>query len=187
VTRPLQTPAKGAESAGAVFSGSVLTRSAVETQVLAAELAGLARPGDLFLLDGGLGMGKTTFAKGFAAALGVEGPVTSPTFSLLRQYTCGAGAIETLLHADVYRLESFNEVDDLGMVEQLEDGAVALVEWGEPVAPVFGASSLTVRFERVVDEDHDDWRAITLIAHGSSWAERVRPLRAALLGLGGAA
>ena len=69
-----------------------VTESAEATRAVAARLAPLSRAGDVFLLVGDLGAGKTTFAQGFAAGLGVEGPVTSPTFALVRQYRCGAGS-----------------------------------------------------------------------------------------------
>jgi tRNA threonylcarbamoyladenosine biosynthesis protein TsaE len=80
------------------------TESADATRALAAALAPLCRAGDVVLLVGDLGTGKTVFAQGFAAALGVAGPVTSPTFALVRQYRCGADSpVHTLIHADVYR------------------------------------------------------------------------------------
>ena len=83
--------------------------------------------------------GKTAFAQGFAAALGVEGPVTSPTFTLVRQYRCGpASPVELLIHADVYRTGSLGEVVDLALAELVEERAVALVEWGDMAAPALG-------------------------------------------------
>ncbi|MGH9081856.1 MAG: tRNA (adenosine(37)-N6)-threonylcarbamoyltransferase complex ATPase subunit type 1 TsaE [Acidimicrobiales bacterium] len=110
-------------------------------RAVGARLAGAARAGDVVLLVGGLGAGKTTFAQGFARGLGVEGPVTSPTFTLVRQYPCRVGQ---LLHADVYRLDRLAEVEDLGLDELVEDEAVALVEWGEAAAPVLGPATCTV-------------------------------------------
>ncbi len=85
----------------------VRTDSPEETKDVAARLASVCGCGDIVLLNGELGAGKTAFAQGFAAALGVEGPVTSPTFTLVRQYRCAdSNPIETLIHADVYRTES---------------------------------------------------------------------------------
>ena len=99
----------------------------------------------MVLLVGDLGAGKTVFAQGFAAALGVEGPVTSPTFALVRHYRCGqASAVRTLIHADVYRTESLDEVVDLALAELVEEDAVALVEWGDLAAPALGESALEV-------------------------------------------
>ncbi|HEX3564777.1 MAG TPA: tRNA (adenosine(37)-N6)-threonylcarbamoyltransferase complex ATPase subunit type 1 TsaE [Acidimicrobiales bacterium] len=114
------------------------------TRALAGAVAGLCVPGDIVLLAGDLGAGKTAFAQGFGAALGVEEPITSPTFALLRQYPCDYGAIRTLLHADVYRLDHLQEVVDLGLGELVEDGGVAVVEWGDVAEPVLGSGSLTV-------------------------------------------
>jgi tRNA threonylcarbamoyl adenosine modification protein YjeE len=113
------------------------------TRRLGAALAGVARTGDLVVLAGALGAGKTTFAQGFARGLGVEGPVTSPTFTLLRQYPCALGH---LLHADVYRLEQLADVVDLGLGELVEDG-VALVEWGDVAGPALGPVTWTVILE----------------------------------------
>jgi tRNA threonylcarbamoyladenosine biosynthesis protein TsaE len=122
------------------------TRSPDETRALAAALALLCRAGDVVLLVGDLGAGKTVFAQGFAGALGVGGPVTSPTFALVRQYRCGPGsAVRTLIHADVYRTGSVAEVTDLALAELVEEDAVALVEWGDLAAPAFGESVLEVK------------------------------------------
>lgn len=139
-------------------SATVTTTSAEGTREVAGRLAGAARPGDVVLLVGGLGAGKTTFAQGFARALGVAGPVTSPTFTLVRQYPCSLGQ---LLHADVYRLDQLAEVEDLGLGELVEDSGVALVEWGDAAAPVLGPVACTVRIERApartgVEPGHDD-------------------------------
>jgi tRNA threonylcarbamoyladenosine biosynthesis protein TsaE len=114
------------------------------TRALAGAVASLCVPGDIVLLAGDLGAGKTAFAQGFGAALGVDEPITSPTFALLRQYPCDHGAIRTLLHADVYRLDHLQEIVDLGLGELVEDGAVAVVEWGDVAEPVLGSGSLTV-------------------------------------------
>lgn len=132
------------------------TASALETRSVAARLAAVARRGDVIVLEGALGAGKTTFAQGFAAGLGVEGPVTSPTFTLVRQYPCALGQ---LLHADVYRLDQLAEVSDLGLSELVEDG-VALVEWGDVATPALGPVAFTVRLMRAEAETGPDARAI---------------------------
>jgi tRNA threonylcarbamoyladenosine biosynthesis protein TsaE len=124
---------------------SVVSTSADSTRDLAARLAPLCARGDVVLLIGDLGAGKTAFAQGFAAGLGVEGPVTSPTFALVRQYRCGdESPVATLIHADVYRTGSLPEVVDLALAELVEDEAVAVVEWGELAAPALGESALEV-------------------------------------------
>lgn len=144
------------------------TRSAEETRRLAAALAAEARRGDVVVLAGPLGAGKTTFAQGFARGLGVKEPVTSPTFTLVRQYPCRLGQ---LLHADVYRLEHLAEVEDLGLGELVSDG-VALVEWGDVAQPALAPVAWTVTLavprtgtgtgaeerEVTVQSDHDDRR-----------------------------
>jgi len=119
------------------WSLGVRTEDPDETRRLAAALAGESRPGDLVLLVGGLGAGKTVFAQGFASGLGVAGPVTSPTFTLVRQYPCTRpGPVRQLVHADLYRLDHLAEVADLALPELIEGQAVALVEWGDAGAPV---------------------------------------------------
>jgi tRNA threonylcarbamoyladenosine biosynthesis protein TsaE len=120
---------------------------AAATQLAGEELAALLRPGDVVLLEGTLGAGKTTFTQGVARALGVSERVTSPTFTVVRQHHCvNEAGIETLHHADVYRVENLGEVVDLALGELVEESAVALVEWGELAASVFGNDVLTVRF-----------------------------------------
>lgn len=146
-----------------------MTHSAKETQALAGELAAFARPGDLILLCGDLGAGKTAFAQGFGAALGVQDQITSPTFVIMRNHE---GRIP-LVHMDMYRLEHLQEAVDLGLAEILDDGAVALIEWGDMVAPVLPADFLEIRIER---GDGDDDRRITIRAVGGRWTPRMRAM-----------
>lgn len=123
------------------------TDSPEGTKEVAARLARICAPGDAILLIGDLGAGKTAFAQGFAAALGVEGPVTSPTFALVRQYRCrDAGAVETLIHADVYRTGTVGEVVELALAELVEEGAIALIEWGDLAAAALGDDALDITF-----------------------------------------
>lgn len=102
------------------------TNSAEETEAAGARLARHLRPGDMLLLAGDLGAGKTTFVRGLARGLGVGGDVMSPTFQLVRRYP---GPIP-LAHVDIYRLAEPGELDDLGLDELLDEGAV-VVEWGD--------------------------------------------------------
>ncbi len=129
------------------------TDAAVETKSLAAAAAGVLQCGDIVLLCGDLGAGKTTFAQGVASGLGVVEVVTSPTFTLLRPYQCGPSAapVRTLWHADLYRLDRGRDVLDLGIGELVEDDAVALVEWGDMARPVFGVDAWEVRLSRPAD------------------------------------
>lgn len=139
--------------------------TADHTYAVATRLAPLLRAGDVIALCGPLGCGKTLFTGGLAAALGVDGPVPSPTFVLARQYDDG---FLPLVHVDVYRLGSYNEFLDLGVLDAAADG-VLVVEWGEAVEPLL-PEHLLVRFEV-----EDDGRRVLSLHAPPSWRER--PLR----------
>jgi tRNA threonylcarbamoyladenosine biosynthesis protein TsaE len=147
------------------------TKSVDDTRALAFELAAISRPGDLILLAGDLGAGKTAFAQGFGRALGVTEPVTSPTFTLVRTYD---GGRFPLVHVDVYRLDHLQEVVDLGIMELLDAGAVTLVEWGDAVAAALPADFLEVRLEFGAD---DDERVVGIRAVGAAWSARAQEVR----------
>jgi tRNA threonylcarbamoyladenosine biosynthesis protein TsaE len=135
-------------------------------------VAALCRSGDIVLLVGDLGAGKTVFAQGFAAALGVPGPVTSPTFALVRQYRCGEDSpVALLIHADVYRTGSVDEVADLALAELVEEDAVALVEWGELAAPALGDSALEITLVAPDPLGAPERRVLSLVGRGG-WAGR---------------
>lgn len=152
---------------GAPVPLALCTAKVDETQAVGAALAGLAHAGDLLLLMGELGAGKTAFAQGFARAFGVTVQVTSPTFTLVHEYT---GRLR-LHHLDVYRLERFGELSDLGLNELLDDGGVTLVEWGDAVVAAFPADHLEVR---ITFGKGDDDRQIQLRAAGHRWSARWR-------------
>lgn len=121
--------------------------SAEDTKAAGEEFARLLRAGDVVLLSGQLGAGKTTFVQGVARGLGVGDRVTSPTFTMVREHRCvNEMGINTLHHADVYRVGSIGEVSDLALGELVEESAVALVEWGELASSVFGRDVLLVDF-----------------------------------------
>ncbi len=143
-----------------------------DTRSIAAALAQLARPGDLIVLAGQMGAGKTAFAQGFARALGIHEPVTSPTYTLVRSYQVGT---VTLHHADLYRLDHTVEVDDLALAELLEDDAIVLVEWGDVVDL---GDHLQVEL-RLADDDVEQ-REITITSSDRRWAPRWERLEAAL-------
>jgi tRNA threonylcarbamoyladenosine biosynthesis protein TsaE len=149
------------------------TKSVDDTRALAAEIAQLSGPGDILLLAGDLGAGKTAFTQGFGAALGVTSPITSPTFTLMRTYE-GRHRIH---HFDVYRLDQLQEVVDLGMWEMLDDGAIVLVEWGDVVAPALPADFLEVRLELTAA---DDERMLRLRPVGPKWCARQGGLQRAI-------
>jgi tRNA threonylcarbamoyladenosine biosynthesis protein TsaE len=158
----------------------VQTGSPGETKEMAARLAALCGAGDVVLLVGPLGAGKTAFAQGFAAALGVEGPVTSPTFTLVRQYRCAAGGpVETLIHADVYRTGSLPEVVDLALAELVEERAIALVEWGDLAAPALGDDALEVTLAVPDAAAPAEQRRISITGRGR-WAGRADEVDGAL-------
>ncbi|MFY9782943.1 MAG: tRNA (adenosine(37)-N6)-threonylcarbamoyltransferase complex ATPase subunit type 1 TsaE [Acidimicrobiales bacterium] len=126
--------------------------SAEATRLAGEEFAALLRPGDVVLLAGQLGAGKTTFTQGVGRGLGVRERVTSPTFTMVRQHeSVNKLGITTLHHADVYRVESVGEVIDLALGELVEDSAVALVEWGDLATSVFGRDVMTVTF--LIDDE----------------------------------
>ncbi|MCU1380194.1 MAG: tRNA threonylcarbamoyl adenosine modification protein YjeE [Acidimicrobiales bacterium] len=144
------------------------TTSVDATRQLATAMATLAQPGDLLLLVGDLGAGKTAFTQGFAGGLGIDEPITSPTFTLARSYK---GRM-VLNHLDVYRLENVQEAEDLGLGELLE-GGVTLIEWGDTIAPVLPADYLELRF--TFGEDDDDRNLATRIV-GPTWSARQRTI-----------
>ncbi|MGH2687146.1 MAG: tRNA (adenosine(37)-N6)-threonylcarbamoyltransferase complex ATPase subunit type 1 TsaE [Actinomycetota bacterium] len=149
------------------------TSSVDDTKALAASVAQLARPGDIIVLAGEMGSGKTAFAQGFAQGLGVKDTVTSPTFTLVRDYM---GRIP-MHHIDVYRLDHLQEVTELGLAELLDDGAVTLIEWGDVVLPVLPADFAEVRLQYGTD---DDERHVAIRFVGRSWAGRNRAVWEAL-------
>jgi tRNA threonylcarbamoyladenosine biosynthesis protein TsaE len=157
-----------------------VTRSAEATKELAGQLVALMVPGDVVLLSGDLGAGKTTFSQGVGRALGVDEPVTSPTFTLVRQYEVepGPGGVRTLLHADIYRLDHLGEIADLGLGQLVEDGGVALVEWGEAAEPVLGSGALLVHIE--ADPEDEDVRTLRLSGVAGGWSDRWDRLIAAV-------
>ena len=120
-----------------------------DTLALARALAEVVQGGDVIGLEGGLGAGKTTFTRGAVHGLGVpeETPVTSPTFALLHQYE---GRLP-IVHADLYRLGDAVELEELGIEELLEDGAVLFVEWGRKFSEIAERTSLWVDLEIVSD------------------------------------
>lgn len=145
------------------------------TRAIAAAIAAVARPGDLVVLAGEMGAGKTAFAQGFGRALGVAEPVTSPTYTLVHSY---ATATKTVLHhADVYRLSTHHDVDDLAFGELLDDGGIVLVEWGDVLGNSLG-DHLLVRLAH--DPADTAARFVEVTGVGHDWATRWSRLTVAL-------
>lgn len=143
------------------------------TRALGQALAAQLLPGDLVVLAGPLGAGKTVVAQGVGAGLGVREPVTSPTFVIARVHH---GGRLPMVHVDAYRLGGIEEVDDLDLDAELEE-SVTLVEWGEGLVERLADAHLEVRLERGTD---DETRRASLSGHGGSWPERLTRLRGAL-------
>ncbi len=136
-----------------------------DTRAFGRALGGLLRAGDLVLLTGDLGAGKTTLAQGIADGMRVRGPITSPTFVIARVHPSLVGGPD-LVHVDAYRLSGLDELDDLDLDTTLES-SVTVVEWGHGLA-----EGLTDdRLEVVLAADPGtEARTVTVVAHGARWA-----------------
>jgi len=133
--------------------------TSASTEVAGADFARVLTSGDIVLLVGSLGAGKTTFVKGVARGLGVRERVTSPTFTIVRQHECDNDlGIKTLHHADVFRVEGLDEVFDLALGELVEESGVAFIEWGNLAVAVYGPDVVRVR----LDVDAVDGRFLTV-------------------------
>ncbi len=149
---------------------TVLLPTADDTRAFGTRLASVLRAGDLLVLDGPLGAGKTALTQGIGAGLGVAGRVVSPTFVIARVHR---GGRVPLLHVDAYRLGSIAEVDDLDLDVETSD-AVTMVEWGRGLVEQLAGAWLLVSIERATDSDE---RRVTLIPHGGDWASRLSAIR----------
>lgn len=133
-----------------------------DLQRFAGQLAEHLRPGDLVLLSGPLGAGKTTFAQGIGAALGVSERLTSPTFVIAREHR---GRVP-VVHVDAYRLGGLDELEDLDLESELDD-AVTLVEWGKGMAEALADAYLLVEIDR--EAEAGEIRVVDLSAVGARW------------------
>ncbi len=144
-----------------------------DTRAFGVRLAALLRAGDLVVLTGPLGAGKTVLAQGIGAGLGVTGPVTSPTFVIARVH--GGGRVP-LVHADAYRLGAVadprGEVDALDLDASAAD-SVTVIEWGAQVAGQLSPDYLEIRLDR----RDDDTRRAELVPYGGDWAARLAAIR----------
>ena len=144
----------------------IVLPSVEDTRAFGTRLASLLRPGDLVILNGPLGAGKTALTQGIGAGLQVSGDVTSPTFVIARVHR---GPVP-LVHVDAYRLRHL-EIDDLDLDASVED-SVTVVEWGAGKAERLADSYLEIRLSR----RDDDTREVELIPHGEDWQSRVMSL-----------
>jgi tRNA threonylcarbamoyladenosine biosynthesis protein TsaE len=139
------------------------------TQAVGEALADLVQPGDLVLLSGEMGAGKTALTQGLGRGLGVTDRITSPTFTIAHEY---AGRL-TVHHLDVYRLEHLNEALDVGLSEILDDGSLVVIEWGDAIVPVLPRDFLEVR---LAFGARDDDRELRFRLVGQRWVARERAL-----------
>ncbi|MBD36181.1 MAG: tRNA (adenosine(37)-N6)-threonylcarbamoyltransferase complex ATPase subunit type 1 TsaE [Actinobacteria bacterium] len=149
----------------------ITTKSVEETKEFGAELAKVVNPGDLILLCGDLGAGKTSFTQGFGLGLGATCPITSPTFTLAN---CYEGDL-VINHLDVYRLTHIEETRDLGLHELIDDQSVTLIEWGDVIAGALPCGYLEIRFN--LGETSEE-RNVHLQIVGSEWEDRIESIEA---------
>ena len=116
----------------------------------------------IICLDGELGSGKTVFAKGIAQALGIEDPITSPTFNIIKEYTTGE---MPLYHMDVYRLDGNTE--GVGIEEYFKKGGIVVIEWAKTIESILPEERLDIKF-KIIDEDK---RALIITPHGEKYEE----------------
>ncbi len=139
--------------------------TAADTRALGAALAAVLRPGDLVVLVGPLGAGKTALTQGIGEALGVREPVTSPTFVIARVHS---GGRLPLVHVDAYRLGGVADVDDLDLDVSVAS-SVTVVEWGQGLVEQLADEHLQVRLDR----RDDDVRTAELVPSGAGWEQRL--------------
>jgi len=125
------------------------TKSVEQTEEAAAQLAGALKDGDVLLLGGGLGAGKTAFVRGMAAGRRIDAEVSSPTFALVQDY----GGTPPLVHFDMYRIETWEDLYATGFFEYIDMGAILAVEWSEQIENALPEDAVRVTFERLSDTD----------------------------------
>jgi tRNA threonylcarbamoyladenosine biosynthesis protein TsaE len=160
---------KAADPMKAGIQAPLVLPTAVDTQAFGRRLAAALRAGDLVLLIGPLGAGKTALTQGIGAGLGVRGAVVSPTFVIARSH---AGGRLPLVHVDAYRLSSLDEVDDLDLDVSVAD-SVTVVEWGAGLVEQLSDARLEIRLAR---RDDSEVRQLWLNPVGGDWATRIEAL-----------
>lgn len=138
------------------------TRKPEETYELGKKMGREAKPGQIICLSGDLGVGKTVFTQGFAAGLGIEGPVNSPTFTILQQYEDGR---LPLYHFDVYRIGDVSEMDEIGYEDCFFGGGVCLIEWPGLIEEILPEKATWVTIEKDLEKGFD-YRRISVEDRG---------------------
>lgn len=139
-----------------------ITNSVEETFEIAMKLAEKSKPGEVYCLDGDLGVGKTVFAQGFGRGLGIEEPISSPTFTILKEYHDGR---LPLYHFDVYRIGSDDEMDEIGYYEAIDGEGVCLIEWSKLIEDILPEDCNRITIEKNPEKGFD-YRRITLETKG---------------------
>ena len=134
------------------------TNSPEETYRLGEELGSRARPGEVYCLNGDLGVGKTVFTQGFAAGLGIAEPVNSPTFTILQEYNDGN---MPFYHFDVYRIGDVSEMDEIGYEDCFYGEGVCLIEWSNLIREILPEHTVEVTIEKNLEKGFD-YRKITV-------------------------
>lgn len=129
-----------------------ITNSPEETYALGKELGQRALAGEVYCLDGDLGVGKTVFTQGFAAGLGIEGPVNSPTFTIVQQYDDGR---LPLYHFDVYRIGDVGEMEEIGYEDCFYGEGVCLIEWSQLIPEILPEKVIRIRIEKDLEKGFD--------------------------------
>lgn len=135
-----------------------ITNGPEETWTLGRQMGQQAKAGEIYCLDGDLGVGKTVFTQGFASGLGIEGPVNSPTFTILQQYEDGR---LPLYHFDVYRIGDVSEMDEIGYEDCFYGEGVCLIEWAQLIPEILPEQVIHIRIENDPEKGFD-YRRITV-------------------------
>jgi tRNA threonylcarbamoyladenosine biosynthesis protein TsaE len=156
----------------AMAARTVTLPTAADTNAFGRRLGALLQAGDLVILSGSLGAGKTALVQGIGAGMGVQGRIASPTFVIARVHPAGVAGGPALVHVDAYRLGSLDEVDDLDLDVDAQSSVTA-VEWGSGLAEQLADARLDVA---LVADPATEVRTATLTPHGGDWADRLARL-----------
>lgn len=156
------------------MSNTITVATLDQTRMFAELLAAQLRAGDVLLLTGNLGAGKTTLTQAIGQALGVAGRIASPTFIIAREHRA-TGSGPGLVHVDAYRLEDAVEFSDLDLDSELDE-VVTIVEWGRGKAESLSETFLDIAIDRTDPNPESEARSYTLIPHGSGWDGRIATL-----------